>query len=191
MYNNINRNNLTFWQKISPWFERKYYFFTTFSFIVAIVTLIEFFLKDDVKSEKDLIILTGQVSNYSFKDISKGNRMLHEYYIWINNYSNTFQIKADYIKYFRTIDFENKVLSSKTIQFTIPKYQIKELNIKEKNIYIMSIDVGYNNYLDKNKTIDIEKSIIDIFVSIGFIIVGLLWYFLRKYKLKRIPGVDV
>ena len=172
----------TFWQTISPWFDKKYYAFTTGTIIVGLLFFLHFVTKPKVKSESDLYHISGQLSNYSFKD-SKGARATgHQYYIWLDNYSNTFQIKADYLGFFKQKDFEKRVSQKQILNLTIPNELRSKLNTNEK-IFIFSVDTDSENFLDTQKTLDKENNNFEIYAGLSFFLFGLTYFVIRKYWL--------
>lgn len=139
----------------------------------------EFFTKDKVESEKDLMEIEGQLADYSFRDGTGHRRMGHEYYILLSNYSNVFQIKADYLNDFKALDFISMVNKGNKVTLTIPKSQEKYLNTKD-NVFVTSIKVKRKTYLDKNKVIDSEQSYTLLYGAAGFLILGFIIFKFRR-----------
>ena len=139
----------------------------------------EFFTKDKIESDDDLIEIQGQFLDYSFKDGTGRKRMGHEYYIHLDNYINQFQIKADYLNDFKSIDFVTKVRMGDKVIFTIPVSEKSKLNSAD-NVFVTSIKVKGKTYLDKNKVIETERSYELLYGAFGFLILGLI-----LFKMKR------
>jgi len=139
----------------------------------------EFFTKDKIESDEDLIEIQGQFSDYSFKDGTGRKRMGHQYYIHLDNYINQFQIKADYLNDFKSIDFATKVRKGDKVVFTIPKGEKGKLNSTD-NVFVTSIKVKGKTYLDKNKVIETEKSYTLLYGALGFLVLGFI-----LFKMKR------
>jgi hypothetical protein len=139
----------------------------------------EFFTGDKVESEDDLIEIEGRLADYSFKDGTGYKRIGHEYYLLLDNYSNVFQIKADYLNDFKALDFISTVNKGNKVSFTIPRSQQKNLNTKE-NVLVTSIKVKRKTYLDKNNVIETEQSYTLLYGAFGFLVLGLLIFKFRR-----------
>jgi len=139
--------------------------------------------REKIESENDLTEVHGKFSNYSFKDNTGNKRQGHQYYIWIDSYRNTFQIKADYLKIFNGVEFITTVRRGDDIKFTIPKFQTNKLN-SDENVFVTSIKVKRTTYLSKDKTLQMEKEIassyLEFFLAGGFLIVGLVVYIRKR-----------
>lgn len=139
--------------------------------------------REKIESENDLIEVQGRFLNYSFKDNIGYKRQGHQYYIWIDGYKNAFQIKADYLRIFKGVEFITTVRRGDNVQFTIPKFQTDKLNT-EQNVFVTSIKVKRSTYLSKDKTLEIERGIAssyaDFFLAGGFLIVGLVVYVRKR-----------
>lgn len=138
-----------------------------------------FFTDDKVESEDDLIEIEGQLADYSFKDVTGYKRTGHEYYLLLDNYSNVFQIKADYLNDFKALDFISTVNKGNKVFFTIPRSQEKNLNTTE-NVFVTSIKVKRKTYLDKSKVIEIEQSYALLYGACGFLVLGFLIFKFRR-----------
>jgi len=139
----------------------------------------KFFTKEKIESDKDLVEIQGRLSDYSFKDGTGRKRMGHEYYILLDNYSNQFQIKADYLNDFKGVDFITTVNRGDKVVFTIPKSEQEKLNSTD-NVFVTSIKVKRKSYLDKNKVIETEKSYTVLYGALGFLVLGFI-----IFKIKR------
>ncbi len=150
-----------------------------------------YFLYSGITREKillhsDLITVKGNYITHSFKDETGYRRNGHEYYIWIKQSTNPFQIKADYLDIFNDAAFISTVRVDDKIEFTIPKRLENKLGSNE-NIFVTSIEVNGTKYLSQNETISREKRINDSnteYLLAGmFLIPGLLAYFVRLPRL--------
>jgi len=142
--------------------------------------------REKLASNKDLIEIKGTYLRHSFKDKTSYKNLSHEYYFWIKNYENTFQIKADYLRVFNKQDFLTNVKNGDYLILTIPKRLKEKLN-SEDIIFVTSIEINRLAYLDKNKVLEIEKTLAeshdDYFLAIIYLIVGLFIYFRNRKKL--------
>jgi hypothetical protein len=158
-----------------------------FGILFGIIAFIYFFYtgltRERINSEGDLMEVEGIFVNNSFKDNTGHRRNGHEYYIWIDNYQNPFQIKADYLNVFKGVEFISTVRPGDQIQFTIPKFMESKLN-SDYNVFVTSIKVKRRTYLSKERTLEIEKSIMslyaDFFLAGFFLIVGLIVYIRKR-----------
>lgn len=98
---------------------------------------------------------------HSFKDNTGFKNFTHQYYIWTENNSNVFQLKADYFGIFNALDFLRNVNQGDDLTFTIPKRLIDKLNSAD-NVFLTLIEGGGRTYLDKNKVLEIEKGFSEV-----------------------------
>jgi hypothetical protein len=171
----------TFWTHIEPWLDRQQYAFTTFSVLAALFFFYHQLSRDTIKTDADLLKIDGIVMNYSFADKQNGRGILHQYYIWLDGYTNAFQIPADFLSHFEKNEFEAHVKKGDSLSVTIPRQKMAELNTSTDNIYLMSIDEGTYNYLDKAKTMKIENSGFDIYAGIFFLVIGVGFYLFKRW----------
>lgn len=154
-----------------------------FALFLGITAFIYFFYsgltRGRIESENDLREIHGRFSRYSFKDNTGFKKEGHEYYIWIDGYSNRFQIKADYLGVFKSGAFVLNVTPGDEIELTIPKSQATKLNTN-KSVLVTSISTRRTTYLNKKEALRIERDIADsnadFLLAGGFLIVGLLAY---------------
>jgi hypothetical protein len=139
--------------------------------------------REKIESKDDLTEVQGKFLNYSFKDDVGYKRQGHQYYIWIDNYRNPFQVKADYLGIFKGAEFLKTVKQGDNIKFTIPKFQINKLNTN-KSVFVTSVTVKRSTYLSKEETFEIEKGVAtlygDFLLAFGFLLVGLVVYFIKR-----------
>jgi len=144
--------------------------------------------REKITSDNDLVEIRGKYLRHSFKDNTGFKNFTHQYYIWIENYSKAFQVKAGYLGIFNTQEFLRNVSQGDDLTFSIPKRLIEKLNSAD-NVFLTSIEGGGRTYLDKNKVLEIEKDLAtsnsDYFFGMGFLIAGLIVYLrLRLAKTK-------
>ena len=139
--------------------------------------------KEKIASSNDLTEIKGIYLRHSFKDNTGFQNYTHQYYIWTTNYTNVFQIKADYLKIFNAREFATKIKVGDDVTFTLPTKLCEKLN-SDNNIFITSIEANGTTYLDKNKVLDLEKKSaydnFDFFIAFVFLIAGLFAYFKRR-----------
>lgn len=176
------KKHLTTLEKILPWFDKRHYGFSSLMFFIGLLLLILYLSKPTAKSEDDLLQIKGRLADYSFKEKQGGRGTLYLYYIWLENYSNAFQIKAGFVDYFRRFTFENKISPKEMLYFTIPKDRRNRLNNSKSEIFVMSIDSDQENFLDKKTTLRSEKYDYDLYGAISLISIGIIWYFYRHTK---------
>ena len=135
-------------------------------------------------SSNDLTEIKGTYIKHSFKDNTGFKNFTHQYYIWTANYSNAFQVKADYFRFFNGEQFATNIKLGDSIVFTIPTYLKTKLN-SEENVFVTSILANSVTHLDKTKVLDFEKHLadtnLDYFFAFGFLAAG-LWVYLSKRK---------
>lgn len=139
--------------------------------------------KVNVTSPNDLTEIKGTYLRHSFKDNTGFKNVTHQYYIWTSNYSNAFQVKADYLRFFDAEQFATNIKLGDSIVFTIPTNLKTKLN-SEENVFVTSILANSVNLLDKNKVLEFEKHLadknMDYVFAFGFLAAGLWVYFSRR-----------
>lgn len=169
----------TFGQIIEPWISRQQYALTTFSFLFGIILLCGHFVYDKVRSESDLMTVSGAFDRRSFYDsFSK-----QDYLIWLQNYTNPFRIGANSIRAFKRTDFTNKVKQNQTLEISIPKFQFAELNVGQKPILAFSISSNEEVFLDKIDTLKNNSPDLDLYLGIFLPLIGVVYYLVRSKRL--------
>jgi hypothetical protein len=139
--------------------------------------------REKITSDKDLIELKGKYVRHSFTDNEGFQNFTYQYYIWTENQTSTFQVKAEYLRIFKKADFIKEVNPRDTIVFTIPKRQLEKLSTAD-NVVVTSIESQGQIYLNKNETLGIEKELAksntDYYIGTGLLIAGLFAYFRRR-----------
>jgi hypothetical protein len=174
-------------KNLSPWFDRKKYFVTTFTFGMSLFFLVDHFMKDNIESEFDLYTVSGNLANYSFENKDRysfrtGKNTTHEYYLWLDNCTNTFQISANYLNFFREPDFKDKVKIHDKVTLRIPNSQVKYLNTSDKRIQTMSLESSGEIFLDKDDTVLVYNNGFDLGASAVFFGVGFVWLLVKLYN---------
>jgi len=141
--------------------------------------------RDKITSDNDLVEVKGKYLRHSFKDVIEYKNSSHQYYIWTEEYSNAFQVKADYLGIFNGRDFITKIKRGDEVIFTIPKRLINKLNSAD-NVFVTSIQINRRTYLNKNETLDIERHLAtsnaDYYIGTMYLVVGLFVYFRRRLR---------
>ena len=171
------------WSKISPWFDKEYYGFTSIAILVSILSISTFITKDKIKSEDDLVKIEGKFSDYSFESGRRGSNM---YYFWLNEYQCTFQIPANYLAFFNSNRFVMDINKNDNLELYITKNQLDNLN-SEKKIFVQHIEKQRFVFLDKKNSIEMESGFGEFYFSIGCLIAGLLYYKIRTTIWKPKP----
>lgn len=142
--------------------------------------------RDFLKSEQDLINVEGRYTHHTFLDNTGFKNMGREYYIWIEGYSNRFQIPANYLGVFQKALFEQKVNKGDKILISYARTQIDRINSNE-DIFLTSLRINGFTYLNKNEVLKIEdklsKSNSDFYIGLMYLVAGLIVFI--RYRLKR------
>jgi hypothetical protein len=149
--------------------------------IFAIAYLALLFSRPKVHSENDLYFLNGEYQNYQFTDGTRGS---HTYLIWLKNYSNPFQVDANFLDLFNKYEFE-ELPSDYPLTLSISKEDLNKLNNPNDNVRVFSIVYDNVKYLDTVDTIKEYNSILNYCYFFGLLVAGvLLVYFGYKSKIK-------
>ena len=136
-----------------------------------------------MKTKDDITFLEGNVADFSFEIKSGYKSSLKQYYIWLDNYPCTFQIKADFLPYFFQSRFEDEIKKGDKIRVAIPKDFENQIWERNKNIFILSASKDYIDYLNINETLEKENDNFDIYAGLLFAMFGVSYYFLKKKKI--------
>ena len=141
--------------------------------------------RPNLKTPDKILHLEGQVIDYSFQ-LKRGYRAtLKQYYIWLDNYDCTFQIKADFLSYFYQSRFENEVIKGDRIRIAIPKEYENQLWDRSKNVFILSVSKNSTDYLSCEETIPRENNKFDIYAGLLFLTAGVVYYLLKRNTIIR------
>ncbi|HEY3371523.1 MAG TPA: hypothetical protein VGK10_11775 [Prolixibacteraceae bacterium] len=136
--------------------------------------------KPKVKTPYKVVDIEGQVADYSFQPQPGKKATLKQYYIWLDNYACTFQIKTDFLTYFYRSRFERDVKRGDSIRISIPKIYESKLQDKKSKIFTLSISKDSAEYLRLRETIPKENTYLDLFAGLFFWLAGGIYYFLKR-----------
>jgi hypothetical protein len=144
--------------------------------------------RNPIKGAEDLTNIVGIYSDHSFRDNTGYKSMGREYYIWIEGYSNRFQIPADYLAAFQKDLFDLKVKEGDRILVSFAKSQGDRIN-STKDVLLTSVRVNGYTYLDKNDVLKIENTTFnsnsEFFIGLIFLGTGLIVYIRHRIKSKK------
>ncbi len=164
-------------KRIFKWVDN--YFVTVAAIAVGLLFFYHEFTRPNLTSKNDVLYIEGQVSDYSFKRIPGFRSSSEQYYIWLDEYPCTFQIKADFISFFYKTLFENDIKEGDKVKLTIPKEYENHLFDRTRYIFILSASKKSANYLSIEKTLPKENDHFDIYAGIFFILGGIGYYILK------------
>lgn len=154
-----------------------------FGFLAFIYFLYTGLTRDKINTDNDLTEIKGTYLRYSFKDNTGFRNFTHQYYIWIKEYSNAFQIKADYLRIFDRQEFTTNIRLGDSLNLTIPKRLYETLNSGNK-VLVTSIEKQGKIYLNKNEVLEIENDLAtsksDYYLGTMYFVAGLFLYFKRR-----------
>jgi hypothetical protein len=168
-----------FWKNISPWLDRDYYLFTTATILVTIAIFHHFLTKDKFENDQAITRIKGNFIDYSFVHAQGARGTTRTYYFWLDNYDCTFQIPADYLSFFKRESFKRDIKIGDTLELIISTNRINDLQ-SDKEVRVLGIKNRKTTYLDENKSIKMERSNAEIYVGLGFLIAGLIYYIIRR-----------
>jgi hypothetical protein len=87
---------------------------------------------DKVHSKSDLVEISATLRNCSFDEHRGPRYHTYLYYLYLNNYPNTFQISADFVPYFDKDYFEKTVQSGDTLHVFISRHDYAAIDYQEK-----------------------------------------------------------
>ena len=155
--------------------------------VVALAVGLFFFYhqlcRPSLDSSNDLSSIEGRIEDYSFARKRGYKRILKQYYIWLENHSCTFQIKADLIPFFYQKRFESHIKRGDSLKLTIPKEFANRLHDKNEEIFILSVSDDFMDYLPLKDSLTKENDKFDIYAGIFFIIGGGILYLLKRNKI--------
>jgi len=154
-------------------------------FFIAILMFSSEIRKESILDSKDVIEIHGTLNEYSFEKVPGYKHLLQQYYISLNEYECTFQIKADFIPFFDKHQFIMDLWKGLPLEVSIPKSSLDKLKKNEKPICVMSIRTSKNEYLSLNQTIEKHGSNLDIYAGICFLLVGVLIIAIQKYYYRK------
>ena len=144
--------------------------------------------RDFIKSEQDLIRVEGRYTHHTFLDNTGFKNMGREYYIWIEGFSNRFQVPANYLSVFQKALFEQKVKKGDKISIGYAKTQNDKINSTE-DVFLTSIRVNGFTYLNKNEVLKIEDELSnsnsDFYIGLMYLAMGLIVFIRHRIKRKK------
>ena len=124
-------------------------------------------------------------SKHSFLENAGYRGIGKEYYIWLQDYSNPFQIRADYVAGFDKDLFELKVKEGDKIKLSVTNKDKSRLNSTE-NIPITSVSVNGRTYLEKDTVMKVENSFyhrnLEYLVGLFWLVCGLGVFIRERIK---------
>jgi hypothetical protein len=156
------------------------YFVAVLTVTIGLAIFYHHFERPNLKTPDKLLYIEGQVDQYSFQRKPGYRATLKQYYIWLDNYPCTFQIKADFLSFFNQTQFENEVKKGDKLKLTIPKEIKDQLSERGTHIFILSASKNSTNYLSLADTIPKENNNFDIYAGLFFIVGGIVYYILKS-----------
>ena len=136
--------------------------------------------RPSLNSKDDILQIEGQVNEYSFQRKPGHRGTLKQYYIWLDNYPCTFQIKADFLSFFNQRKFENEISKGDKLNLTIPKELESQLYERATHVFILSASKNSTIYLSLEETIPKENDKFVIYVGLLFLTGGIVYYILKS-----------
>lgn len=152
---------------------------------VGLFMLFHQFERPNLKTSDKILHIQGQVDQYSFQRKPGYRATLKQYYIWLNNYPCTFQIKADFLSFFNQTGFETEIKTGDKLNLTIPKELENQLYESGAHVFILSAAKNSTNYLSLTDTIPKENDNFDIYAGLFFIAGGIVYYILKSRAITK------
>lgn len=145
--------------------------------------------REFIHSEDDLLSVEGRYTDHTFLDNTGFKNMGREYYIWIEGYSNRFQIPANYLSVFQKSLFELKVKEGNEISISFAKTQNDNIN-STNDVFLTSVRVNGFTFLNKNDVLNIEDKLSasnsDFYLGLMYLVVGLIAFIRHRLKRKKL-----
>lgn len=139
---------------------------------------------DKVHSKSDLVEISATLRNCSFDEHRGPRYHTYLYYLYLNNYPNTFQISADFVPYFDKDYFEKTVQSGDTLHVFISRHDYAAIDYQEKVKLFGIYKDNTTYYLNCDQVIQKYNDGLQLYGGLIFIFVGLLLFYFNKDKLK-------
>ena len=165
-------------KKIFKWLDK--YIVTVAAVTGGLFMFYHQFERPNLKTPDSIMFVEGQVVDYSFQRKIGYRATRRQYYIWLDNYPCTFQIKADFISYFYQSKFETGVIKGDKIKLSIPKEYENQLQNNDSKIIVLSISKYATDFLSLKDTIRKENDNFDIYSGLFFITAGGIFYLLKR-----------
>ena len=131
-------------------------------------------------SSDDIKEIEGDVQDYSFEHPHGFRGRLTQYYIWLDQYPCTFQIKADFSPFFKKSLFESQVQKGDRLKLSIPKEFENDVLEENENIFILSASDSVCDFLSQKATLEKENDHFDLYAGLFFLIVGFASFAWKK-----------
>lgn len=143
----------------------------------------DYLFKDKINSIADLQEVNGTVQDYSFVENRGFRSHTYNYYIFLNEYPNRFQIVADFIPDFNKANFEYSVRKGDFLKILIAKNE----NGQNQDIRLFGIKNRTTEFLSpENAIIDYNsKTILILGIVLSIVGLILLYYDINKRKKKH------
>jgi hypothetical protein len=139
--------------------------------------------KDKIGPATELIEIKGTLSSYSFEDGTGRSGRGREYYIALDEYSNWFQISAEYVRHFRSTVFRANTREGDKVVLTILPSEAKKLNSDEK-VFVYSIKANKTTFLSLNDVIKMEEDPLELYIALIIFILGFIIFFVYDWIAK-------
>ena len=157
-----------------------------FCLAVGFIFLIFYMAKEKVYSKLDLFDISASLTDYSFIEQNDFTGQSYNYYLYLDGHTNSFQIIADFAKYYDRPSFENKMKEGDVVTLEITRKDFKNLS-NQKRVKVFGISGKNVIYMDPKDTIQQFNSQLPLFGMVTFIIIGFitLVIYLDEIKTKK------
>jgi hypothetical protein len=152
-----------------------------FFFGATIYFLLYETVRDKIRTEEDLVYQEARVIDYEFKDQTGYRRNGHQYYLYMDNFPNKFQIPANFLQYFDKSRFIELFEPNEIVEFSIPKYQEKLLGTTDA-VFLYSLKVGSLRYYYEKDTLSMEPDNSNYYLAVLFFIGGIATLIYYRHK---------
>jgi LPXTG-motif cell wall-anchored protein len=133
-----------------------------------------------VRSEKDLHLLTARFRDYNWSDNGKGSKLSFKIY----DYKEKFFVHPDFLPGLNGEAFRNTNMGD-SITIGIPTYALPYLNTREKRIPVYSIQVKGKSLLDAAYSLKKRSNNNLLIAGLLVLTAGGLFYLIRRKKTSR------
>ena len=128
-----------------------------------------------VRSEKDLYLLTDRFRDYNWSDNGKGSRLTFKLY----SYKEKFVVEPAFLAGLKGDDFKATNMGD-SITIGIPAYALPYLNTRQKRIPVYSIQVKGISLLDAAYSLKKRSSNNLLIAGLLVLVAGGLFYWVRR-----------
>ena len=151
--------------------------------------------KDKVNSTSDLKEINGTIQNYSFVENRGLKNHTYNYYIYLNEYLNGFQISADFVDWFDRTKFEQSLKQGDSLKVFISKYDYAKIGSIEKAV-AFGIYSPTNEFMNTENVIREYNSETVFVFGLVFIATGMILLYFdikrrKKAKLEKVKRVTL